>query len=131
MSEIELRIVDERTLGFHASEPLSPRHRLFLRSVLGGAQEGAGDSWLIPLRNMTRSELLGRMIAQFERDQIAVNLVGEAEAEARREVERQLSFRRTMERGRAFQESGTGLGLEEINAKLDLVGWDFTNRTLR
>lgn len=128
---VELRLLDDLTVALSSSAALSPKHRLFLRSVLGGSFDEATDAWHVPLRQLTRSELLARMSAQFERDGIAVELVGEAEREARQEVERRRSFQRTLERGRAFHQSGTTLSSADIAAKLELVGWNFEGRTLR
>lgn len=127
---VELRIVDDTAVGLTSTALLGPRHRLFLRSVLG-AVETDGNSWRIPLRQLTRSELIGRVVGQFERDGVTVRLVGEAELEAQREVERRRSFQRTLERGRAFHDGGTGLAVEDINASLATVGWDFEGRSLR
>jgi SNF2 family DNA or RNA helicase len=128
---IELRLLDDRTVELRAHSTLSPKHRLFVKSVLGGVFDDEFGNWRLPLRNLTPGELLSRLVQQFERDKINVVLLGDAEKEAQEEVERLRSFRRTLEQGRTFQASGTTLARPDIDRALALVGWDFDSRKLR
>jgi SNF2 family DNA or RNA helicase len=129
-AQVRLAVLDEDTLSLALVTPAGAKHRLFLRSVLGGNEQEDG-TWRLPLRQLTRSELLTRVVKQFERDGLTVELVGEAEREAQREIERLHSFHRTMDRGRRFQRDGTRLSAQDIEESLAAVGWDFERRVLR
>lgn len=127
---VEVSVLDENTLTLRSRTALLPRHRLFFRSVLGGLEEANG-AWSIPHRQLTRSELLARIVGQLDRDGIAVVLVGEAQREAQREVERLRSFQRTLEQGRRFHRDGATITAQTIDGALESVGWDFEARRLR
>lgn len=128
---IQLRLLNDRTVTLSAQSALSPKHRLFVKSALGGILDEESGFWHLPLRNLTSGELLSRLVQQFERDKINVVLLGDAEREAQAEVERLRSFQRTLEQGRNFQASGTTLTRPDIDEALALIGWDFESRKLR
>lgn len=133
MSErsVETRLTDGDAVMLTANHELSARHKLYFRSVLGGEFRSDNGGWLIPLRQLTTGELLGRLSQQLERDGVIVTLVGEAERVAQQEVERRRSFQRTMEAGRIFRTDGTKISEAQIRERLELVGWEFQKRTLR
>jgi len=128
---VEVHLTDEGAVSLTANHELSARHKLYLRSVLGGEPQGSDQLWTVPLRLLTSGELIGRLSEQFERDGVAVILVGEAERAAQQELERRRSFQRTMEAGAAFRSEGTQISEAQINERLELVGWDFQRRSLR
>ncbi len=127
MPEFDVLVVGvtESSVTVTPRSTVGSRLQLFLRSIMGGRPTDGG-SWELPLRGRSRRELVARLVDRFERDHVPYVLVGEAELEARREVERLRSFQRTLARGRAFKNEGTGLTADTITQAcgrwLGLVG---------
>jgi len=127
---IAVQIGDDRTLIVRTDHQLSPRHRLYFRTVLGGLESEDGTFWTVPLRQFTAGELVARLHSQLVRDGITVVLQGEAERQAAAELERRRSFERVMTAGRDYHQVGPTVVQEEIRGKLELIGWDFEARDL-
>lgn len=127
---IAVQIGDDRTLIVRTDHQLSPRHRLYFRTVLGGLESEDGTIWTVPLRQFTAGELVARLHSQLVRDGITVVLEGEAERQAAAELERRRSFERVMTAGRDYHQVGPTVVQEEIRGKLELIGWDFEARDL-
>jgi len=128
---VEVELQEDGSVLLTADHDLSPRHRLYLRSVLGGVPTDVVRQWVLPLRQLTSGELVSRLHDQFSRDGIAVALVGEAERQAQQQLETRRSFARTMEAGQRFHDEGTDLNAGPILEQLELIGWDLQARNLR